>query len=202
MGPCQSSARPYLKNRIRLARVSHSSEELRRNRGAPNGALRQVCSVLQSLLWKAFPGRACPVTPVENTPVPRVGNSHSNVRLWKTSPTTRAFSRLAPRAPSYNESGWETGGTICAVARCAATWPACCRNFANATRQTPYATRTPKASDASAAQINISIFTASCISRIFSSVLPRVLHRLRLDALTRRSDALSFHLIRNRTPTR
>ena len=91
---------------------------------------------------------------------------------------TRAFSRWRSVAMSYRESGWETGGTICAVARCSAIWPACCRNFANATRQTPYATRTPKASDASAAHINISIFTASCISRILSSVWPRVLHRL------------------------
>ena len=120
-------------------------------------------------LWKAF------------------GPSLSTGRLWKTRPSSASetpaqlsicgklspnasFSRSHSATLSYNESGWETGGTICAVARSAATWPACCRNFANAIRQTPYATRTPKASDASAAQINISIFTASCIFRM----LPRV----------------------------
>ena len=157
-------------SRMRMGRLTSSRSSVSSCR-SDDGASHWWCVryvLTKTSLWKAF------------------GPSLSTGRLWKTRPSSASetpaqlsicgklspnasFSRSHSATLSYNESGWETGGTICAVARSAATWPACCRNFANAIRQTPYATRTPKASEASAAQINISIFTASCI---FLNALP------------------------------
>lgn len=60
--------------------------------------------------------------------------------------------------------GCETGAML-GFARSAATCTACIRNAANAARHTPYAARTPKASEASVAHTSISIFIAFCIPK-------------------------------------
>ena len=180
-------------SRMRMGRLTSSRSSVSSCR-SDDGASHWWCVryvLTKTSLWKAF------------------GPSLSTGRLWKTRPSSASetpaqlsicgklspnasFSRSHSATLSYNESGWETGGTICAVARC-------CRDLARMLpqlrkRHTANSVRNQNSESQRRQRRTDQHQHIHCILHFLNALpgFPRAPHRSKLDALSRRFDPLSF----------